>query len=78
MRIPGPYWLHHALVALGIMAIIWPIAGPAAGALAGQFFYLGREVRDREKLGSWDWPGLAAPVLGNSAAYLAQLLYLKP
>ncbi len=28
----------------------------------GATFYVGREIRDREKLGHWDWPVLIAPV----------------
>lgn len=53
---------RHALVALLIMLAVWPFFGLNAGAMAGAFFYIGREVRDREKLGAWDWPGLIAPV----------------
>lgn len=57
-----PYWAHHVLIASGIMLACWPVFGLQAGALAGAMFYAGREVRDREKLGAWDWPGLLAPV----------------
>lgn len=56
------YWARHILVAMLIMLAVWPFFGLNAGALTGAFFYIGREVRDREKLGSWDWLGLLAPV----------------
>lgn len=63
MTCPLPrYWLCHIAVALIIAAGVWPFLGLNAGLAAGAFFYIGREVRDREKLGSWDWPGLIAPV----------------
>lgn len=54
------YWLRHAIIALVISAVAFFI--PTAWALAGAVFYLGREIRDREKLGAWDWPGLLWPV----------------
>lgn len=56
IRTPWPYWLDHLLVAAAISLVLQE---PLAGAL----FYAGREVRDREKLGRWDWPGLLAPVV---------------
>lgn len=61
-RILPWYWARHILVAALIMLAVWPFFGLNAGAMAGAFFYIGREVRDREKLGTWDWPGLIAPV----------------
>ena len=54
------YYLRHAFIALVISAVAFFI--PTAWALAGAVFYLGREIRDREKLGVWDWPGLLWPV----------------
>ena len=54
------YYLRHAAVALAISAVAFFV--PTAWALAGAVFYLGREIRDREKLGAWDWPGLLWPV----------------
>lgn len=54
------YWLRHAAIALAITFVAYFI--PHAWALAGAVFYLGREIRDREKLGVWDWPGLLWPV----------------
>ena len=54
------YWLRHAAIALVISLAMWFV--PHAWAWAGAMFYLGREIRDREKLGVWDWPGLLWPV----------------
>lgn len=54
------YYLRHAAIALAISAVAFFV--PTAWALAGAVFYLGREIRDREKLGVWDWPGLLAPL----------------
>ena len=34
------------------------------GAFCALPFYLSREIRDREKLGGWDWPGLWWPTAG--------------
>ena len=63
-RFPAPYYVGHATVALLIFAAVFLTSGDAlAAALAGGMFYVGREVRDREKLGYWDWPGLIAPVV---------------
>jgi len=57
-----PYWLNHALIALGICLVIWPFFGLSAGALTGASFYAGREIAQWEAKGYWDWPGLVAPV----------------
>lgn len=54
------YYLRHAAVALAISAVAFFV--PTAWALTGAVFYAGREIRDREKLGVWDWPGLLWPV----------------
>lgn len=54
------YYLRHAAIALALSAVAFFV--PAAWALAGAVFYAGREIRDREKLGVWDWPGLLWPV----------------
>lgn len=54
------YYLRHAAIALAISAVAFFV--PTAWALAGAVFYLGREIRDREKLGVWDCPGLLWPV----------------
>lgn len=63
MSAPGPHWLHHAVIALVLMLCV--------GLVAGVMFYAGREVRDREKLGTWDWPGLIAPVVACVAVWCA-------
>ncbi len=77
MTCPLPrYWLCHALVAQIVMWVSAPLIGIAGGAVAGAAFYIGREVRDREKLGTWDWPGLISPVAANALA-LAAVLYLR-
>ena len=56
-----PYWVAHGLVALAISLVtgFW---------LSGTMFYIGRELRDVEKLHDWDWkkfdwPGLLAPAV---------------
>lgn len=40
-----------------------------AGFMSAFPFYISREVRDREKLGYWDWPGLLAPLIGLVLLY---------
>ena len=51
-----PYRIEHLLAAC-LLSVVFMT--PVAGVL----FYLGREIRDREKLGRWDWPGLLWPVV---------------
>jgi hypothetical protein len=63
------YWQRHAAVALAISAVAFFV--PTAWALAGAVFYLGREIRDREKLGVWDWPGFWAPVAASAGLWAA-------
>ncbi len=66
-----PYWLEHVFVAVTIQVVVGTLLdvtllstdGVTAGTAAGIAFYAGREIRDRQKLGRWDWPGLIAPVL---------------
>lgn len=69
MTTPFPYWLDHILVALGVGVgfLLLEYAGVVTWPLAGAMFYVGREIRDREKLGRWDRPGLLAPVLSMAA-----------
>jgi len=62
-----PYWMAHAYVAIAISLITgyW---------LAGTLFYLGREIRDWEKLHDWDikgfdWKGLLAPLVTSIILY---------
>ena len=52
MTCPLPrYWLCHMAIAALIMAGLSPFIGVPGAAVAGAMFYVGREVRDREKLG---------------------------
>ena len=44
-----PWYVKHVLVALVIMAVIWPLLGAWAGACAGSAFYIGREYVEWEK-----------------------------
>lgn len=62
------YYLRHAIIALAISVAFVHV--PHAWALLGAMFYVGREVRDREKLGMWDWPGLVAPVAISIILYV--------
>ena len=61
MNSPFPYYINHLIIAVAISAAAW-FAG-LTPILAGAAFYLGREIRDREKLGFWDWRGLLFPVV---------------
>jgi len=63
-----PYWVAHGLVAIGISLITgyW---------LAGSIFYLGRELRDWEKLHNYDikgfdWKGILAPIVTSAIILL--------
>ncbi|HEY7749329.1 MAG TPA: hypothetical protein VH933_11705 [Aestuariivirgaceae bacterium] len=65
----------HIAVAMIIMGAVWALTGNGlAGALAGSFFYVGREFTQWEELKRWDWPGLLAPVAAVSIAYLVARL----
>jgi len=45
----------HALVAVVIQLVLWPLVGLAGGGTAGVAFYLGREITQHEyKGGSWE------------------------
>ena len=75
-----PYYVEHgivgALIALAVYVALSPIADRTssllAGAMAGAFFYIGREVRDYEKGGGkWDTKGLVGGVAGPLLLYLA-------
>ena len=70
------YYHKHALVALIIALVIGAISYFApyqyvlCGAIAGAFFYIGREIRDYEKLNEgMDWKGLLWPVLTMMIIY---------
>jgi hypothetical protein len=62
----GRYYICHALLALAVAAVLWPILGLPAGLVAGVAFYVGREFTQWEQGGGpglpFDWPGLAAPL----------------
>ena len=62
-----PYWVAHGLVAVAISLVTGYWA-------AGSIFYLGRELRDWEKLHQWDikgfdWKGLLAPIVTSIILY---------
>jgi len=71
-----PYYLNHLVLALLIFflaagahhAVVYWFKLSDGNWLMGFFtalpFYLSREIRDSEKLGYWDWPGLLWPTLG--------------
>ena len=68
MTCPLPrYWMCHALIALAIAAVLWPVLGLTAGLASGTAFYAGREFTQWEQGGGpglpFDWPGLLAPAL---------------
>jgi len=61
-----PYWVAHALVALGIALVIWPLLGIPAGLAAGVAFYAGREFTQWESGLPFDWKGMLAPLVACS------------
>ena len=68
MNCPLPrYYLCHAVLALLIAAVLWPVLGIVAGLSAGVSFYAGREFTQWEQGGGpglpFDWPGLVAPFI---------------
>jgi len=56
MKIKTPHWLNHGIVAL-IITLITMQAPDLAVVSAGLWFYIGREIRDWEKLHNWNWQG---------------------
>ena len=62
MTCPLPYYFCHAVIALGIAAVLWPVLGLKAGLAAGAAFYAGREFTQWEGGSPFDWKGLAAPL----------------
>lgn len=60
------YYHRHLLIACLISVAT---LSPTGGAM----FYVGREVRDREKIGDWDWRGLWWPVVGLSPLWVAEI-----
>ncbi len=71
---PFPYFIEHALVALIIQAVVAMPFTIETGTASAFCFYLGREVRDRQKLGFWDWKGLIAPTVAVFAVYAVTLI----
>lgn len=64
-----PYWVAHSGVAL-LLSIPFVWSNWDIGLWFGIAFYLGREIRDWEKLHNWkvegfDWKGLLAPLITN-------------
>lgn len=67
----GNYYVCHAVIALIIAVVLWPVFGLVAGLTAGAAFYVGREYTQWESGLQFDWKGLLAPVLVNGLAILA-------
>lgn len=68
MDCPLPrYWMCHAVFALLIAVLLWPLIGLDAGLAAGAFFYVGREYTQWEQGNGpglpFDWMGLLAPLV---------------
>jgi hypothetical protein len=66
MKTNLPYWFEHFLVAV-LITLPLLFVPKLALVSAGFMFYLGREIRDLEKLHYWDmrgfdWKGLAGPL----------------
>lgn len=71
MNCPLPrYYLCHAVIALLIAACLWPVLGLNAGLAAGVAFYAGREFTQWESGITFDWKGIAAPLLGCLVALI--------
>ena len=80
---PTPYWINHTNVAFLLFLLgaaihfvfasklQWLNGSFLSGFLCGMPFYISREIRDREKLGFWDIPGLVAPTVGLIVLYVA-------
>lgn len=66
-----PYWVHHAVVALSIAAVVGiAVYNATAGLTAGAAFYSGREFTQWESGLAFDWPGLISPLLACLAVGL--------
>jgi hypothetical protein len=62
MTCPLPrYFMCHAVVALMIAVVIWPMLGLPAGLSAGTAFYAGREFTQWQGGLPFDWKGIVAP-----------------
>ena len=62
------YYHRHLLIACAISVAT---LSPTAGAM----FYVGREVRDREKMGFWDWRGMLWPVVGLAPLWVTEIAF---
>ena len=51
------YWMGHIVVAMLISSFFVLVGAGYPGTFVGSVFYLGRELRDVEKLHDWDWKG---------------------
>lgn len=75
--VPVPYYVAHAIVALIIAAVFWPLIGLPAGLAAGVGFYAGREFTQWEQGGGeglpFDWKGIVVPAVVSAAVLLAYL-----
>jgi hypothetical protein len=65
-----PYWINHALIALGIAALLWWPFGITAGLCAGIAFYAGREIAQWEIYKTFDWKGLVAPLVACAIVFV--------
>lgn len=82
MQCPLPrYYLCHAVVALLVAVIAWPLVGLRGGLAAGIAFYAGREYTQWEQGGGsglpFDWKGILAPVIVCSIVF-ALIFVLEP
>jgi len=68
-----PYWMAHALVALGIAIVLWLPLGLVTGLTTGIAFYVVREIAQWEANKKFDWPGLLAPLVVNGGVMLFYL-----
>lgn len=70
-----PYYVYHIYISLliyllcagGHYLLVYAYKATGGSFLMGYAcavtFYASREIRDRQKLGSWDWMGLWAPIV---------------
>lgn len=59
----GRYYICHAAFALLIAGIAWWPLGLPTGLALGAMFYVSREIAQWEDKGTFDWPGLLAPLM---------------
>lgn len=68
---PLPYYLCHAIIALAIALVLWPITGIYGGLMTGVAFYAGRELVQWQSGLPFDWKGIASPAIVNAVVGLA-------